>query len=57
MPYNWLQRAARNGAAQPRRYKRGRVIIARDLVINWFSTGDGNGIEETMVRAIAKSFD
>jgi hypothetical protein len=52
-----LQRAARNGAAQPRRYKRGRVIIARDLVINWFSTGDGNGKEETMVRAIAKSFD
>lgn len=42
---------------QPRRYKRGRVIIARDLVINWFSTGDGNGKEETMVRAIAKSFD
>jgi hypothetical protein len=26
-------------------------------VINWFSTGDGNGKEETMVRAIAKSFD
>ena len=33
------------------------VSPSRDLVINWFSTGDGPGKEETMVRAIARSFD
>ncbi len=33
------------------------VSPSRDLVINWFSTGDGNNEEETMARAIAKSFD
>jgi len=33
------------------------VSPSRDLVINWFSTGDGTTKEETMARAIAKSFD
>jgi len=33
------------------------VSPSRDLVINWFSTGDGTTMEETMARAIAKSFD
>lgn len=32
------------------------VSPSRDLVIVWFSTGDGKNKEETMARAIAKSF-
>lgn len=33
------------------------VSPSRDLVVVWFSTGDGNEWNETMARAIAKSFD
>ena len=32
------------------------VSPSRDLVINWFSTGDGTNQEETMARAISLSF-
>ena len=32
------------------------VSPGRDLVINWFSTGDGTNQEETMGRAIAETF-
>lgn len=32
------------------------VSPSRDLVINWFSTSDGTNQEETMARAIAKTF-
>jgi hypothetical protein len=33
------------------------VSPARDAVIVWFCTSDGGNQEETMARAIAKSFD
>ena len=33
------------------------VSPSRDLVIVWFCTGDGKNQEETMARAIAKSFE
>jgi CubicO group peptidase (beta-lactamase class C family) len=33
------------------------VSPSRDTVIAWFCTGDGENQEETMARAIAKSFD
>lgn len=33
------------------------VSPARDLVINWFSTGDGTHQEDTMARAIATTFE
>lgn len=33
------------------------VSFSRDVVAAYFTTGDGNGFNEAMARAIAKSFD